>query len=276
MKQDPDWHYLHWTNLKIEKFWNFAAHWEPWHADYFSFQVGAGIVRFLRYLTPFRGRILDYGCGIGDLSFHLLSAGIACEGVDSSGDSVEYINRRFQGNKLWGGALLPSGTSLPYPDDSMDLIICVETIEHILPEHVPVLLQELRRILKPISGQLFISTPHAESLALSQVYCAECSSVFHRFQHVSSFTKEDLATLMEENSYATTMCGSTHFGEFQESFIKSPLEWNLRYLPRLGQRGLILLQDALFPVKRPSQSRRFQSLIGDGAHLFWLGTKEPG
>ncbi len=273
MKHEVKWQFLQWDDSKITRFWDFASHSKAISTDYFSYQVGLGIVRFLQYLSPFRGRILDFGCGVGDLSFYLLNHGIACEGVDSSEDSVEHVNQRFKDEKLWGGALLSSGAKLPYADNSIDLILCVETIEHIMPEHIPTLLQELGRILKPASGQLLITTPHAENLELSQVYCPECNSVFHRYQHMSSFTKSGLAALLELNGYKTLICDNTHFGNFQERFIKHPSDWSLRYLPELRKHGLILLMDSLFPNPRPSESRKFQSLIGNGAHLFWLGTK---
>ena len=147
MPSKADWHYLEWDQDKVNRFWNFAARWEAWQEDCFSKQVGAGIVNFLRHVVPFYGRVLDYGCGPGYLIEHLLAAGIRCEAVDFSLDMVDVVNRKFASHLLWEGAKLFNGEKLPYADDTFDLIICLETIEHVLPVHMNSLLAELRRIL---------------------------------------------------------------------------------------------------------------------------------
>ena len=273
MSEQQNWNYIQWDPSKIARFWDFASHWEPWRTDYFSYQVGRGIVNFVQYLTPLEGKVLDYGCGIGDLSHFLLNAGIACEGLDSSIDSVTSTNQRFQGNPLWGGAQLSTGKQIPYEDNTFDFIFFIETIEHLIPENISGLLKEVRRVLKPQTGKLFISTPNSENLSMSQIYCPSCNTVFHRYQHISSFNKESLFRLMSENGFQTLYCDNTHFGRFQEPFIKPIKDWNLNYIGELHKRLMMQILDQLWPTKLLTDSRQFKALVGEGAHLFWMGSK---
>lgn len=266
-------HYLTWDESKIAHFWNYVAQSEAHQADYFAKQVGSGVVKFLRCVVPLEGRILDYGCGPGYLSEHLVRYGIRCEGCDVSKNSVDAVNERFKGNDLWGGAKLSGEERLPYPDDTFDLIICVEIIEHVLDIHMKGILQELHRILKPQTGRLFITTPNNENLALSEAYCPECGAVFHRYQHLSSFTTGSLDRLMVAHGFRTELCNVTLFNSFQEPFIKHPLDWSPRYLVDLSKKLSIVLLDLIGSPNAPIGGYRFNQQISKGCHLFWLGAK---
>ncbi|GAF89176.1 unnamed protein product, partial [marine sediment metagenome] len=63
MSSKAGWHYLEWDEAKVARFHDWAAKWEAWQDEYFSKQVGAGVVHFLRHIVPLQGHILDYGCG---------------------------------------------------------------------------------------------------------------------------------------------------------------------------------------------------------------------
>ena len=230
MSDPAAWRYLDWDESKVRRFWNFSANWEAWQDDYFSKQCGSGIVNFLRYVVNLQGRILDYGCGPGYLVEHLLASGISCEAADFSSESVQVVNAKFAGNPRWGGAKTLTDERLPYGDNTFDLIICIETIEHVLPDHTGQMLKELRRILKPRSGRLLMTTPNSEDMQRSQIYCPECSSVFHRWQHVSSFTPESLSTLLAYHRLVTVLCNVTKFSLFQQSLLPHPLDWSPRRL----------------------------------------------
>lgn len=272
MSKRADWHYLEWNPARASRFWDFVAESEAWQQDYFSKQVGAGIVQVLRRLAAMTGRVVDYGCGPGYLVDHLLASGIRCEAVDFSPDSVDLINTRLRGNPLWGGAHTWSGDRLPFADGSVDLILCIETIEHVLPEHVDGMLAELRRVLKPGTGRLFMSTPNAENLSRSEVFCAECGSVFHRYQHVSSFDARTLSSLLEAHGFRTEVCTATDFGWFQRQ-ATSPLNWSIRFLARAGLRWTGAVLDVLRVPCAGKGGHLFRQLTGRGPHLFWFGGK---
>ncbi len=274
MSDEPIWHYMDWDETKIAKFWSFASSWPSWQDDYFSKQVGKGIVNFLRYVLPVQDRILDFGCGPGYLVENMLAAGISCEALDSSAETVSTINKRFAADSLWGGAKLFSGDEAPYPDDTFALIICLETIEHILPAKMGIVLNELHRILKPQNGKLFITTPNAENLEKSYIYCPECGSVLHRYQHISSFTQSSLEALLSAHGFRTTLCNVTNFHSFQEPLLPGWYDWNLSSIVRCLKYTYAGVLDFLKMPGAPIGGRRFHQRIGSGYHLFWLGTKE--
>jgi 2-polyprenyl-3-methyl-5-hydroxy-6-metoxy-1,4-benzoquinol methylase len=274
MVERKTWHDLEWDDEKAERFWDFAANWEPWQKDYFSKQVGSGIAHFLHQAVPLGGRILDYGCGPGYLVEELLKRGVPCEGLDSSPESVQMINRRFRHNPLWGGAKHFDGKPLPYEDNSFEAITCVETIEHVLPSRIGAFLSELRRILKPGRGWLFISTPHAENLRENAVYCPECGSLFHKYQHVSTFSAEKLRNLLEAHSLTTLLCSATDFRLFQQPWLIPPIDWSPRYLGSLMAKIWAAFLDLVSFSSDPMRGRLLQRRLGRGPHLFWLGGKE--
>ena len=113
MLEKQPYHDLEWDESKSKRFWDFVSCWEPYDGDYFSKQVGTGIVKFLGYVSPLEGNVLDFACGPGYLVDHLLAAGVQCEAFDFSKNSVDMVNRRFQGHPLFKGA---RGKLIPRPD----------------------------------------------------------------------------------------------------------------------------------------------------------------
>ena len=268
------WHYMEWDDEKANRFWDFATSWEAWQKDYFSKQVGAGIIGFLRQAGHLNGRILDYGCGPGYLVEELLKRGVPCEAIDSSPESVQMINQKLGHNPLWGGAKIFNGERLPYDDNSVEAITCVETIEHVLPFRIAALLRELHRILKPKRGWLFITAPNAENLEENSVYCPECGSIFHKYQHISTFTVEKLQSLLKAHSLTARICSATDFRRFQQPWLIPPIDWSPRYLGSLIVKSWAALLDRIYFPSDPMRGRLLQRYIGQGPHLFWLGGKE--
>jgi SAM-dependent methyltransferase len=93
-----------------------------------------------------RGRLLDVGCGIGDmLAFRLNSVG-----VDINEQTVAYCRQR--GHE----ARMMQPDRLPFESASFDSVLLDNVLEHIA-EPAP-LLAEVRRILPP-GGRLLIGVP---------------------------------------------------------------------------------------------------------------------
>lgn len=233
------WKMIEWTPENSARMYNWLSRWPAGQDRYFSYQVGAAVVRFLAALTPVGGNVLDYGCGPGYLLQELLNAGIQCHGMDMSVEAVLAVNTRFAGNPLWRGAALFDGKELPYEDGFFDVVFCVETIEHVLPQYMDSLLGSLRRILKPRTGVLLMTTPNREKLERNMVYCPECGLVFHKVQHVRSLSVQSLTTLMEDHGFTTALCNATNFEKIQQ-------------MPTLT-------------------SAQVPQLLGAGPHLFWMG-----
>ncbi len=111
-------------------------------------------------------RVLDAGCGTGYGAAELSYAANSVTGIDLSEDAVGDARDKYQRRNLnW---LVASCTALPIADESFDLVVAFEVIEHLTDWQL--LLTEAKRVLRP-GGQLIVSTPnrsyYAESRKLS-------------------------------------------------------------------------------------------------------------
>lgn len=98
-------------------------------------------------------RVLDIACGQGYGSRALLDGGAAdVVGVDVCEEAVAIAREKYHVN-----AILGSATAIPLPDRSVDVVVSMETIEHIL-EHEE-FASEINRVLVP-GGILVMSTPN--------------------------------------------------------------------------------------------------------------------
>jgi SAM-dependent methyltransferase len=93
-----------------------------------------------------RGDGLDVGCGTGVLAERLAVAGYEMVGVDPSAGMLEILEARTPLVR----PVHASGTSLPFDDDSFDLVVTVAVMHHIAdPDDVRQTLAEMVRVVKP-------------------------------------------------------------------------------------------------------------------------------
>lgn len=97
-------------------------------------------------------QVLDAGCGEGETIERL--GGLLphpVTGVDLNAESVRFAAARLPEDRFESADLL----ALPFDDDSFDLVLCLEVLEHI-PDPRPAL-AELARVS---SSDLILSVPH--------------------------------------------------------------------------------------------------------------------
>jgi SAM-dependent methyltransferase len=93
-----------------------------------------------------RGRGLDLGCGTGVLAARLVEAGYEMTGIDASAGMLEVLSAEHPQLE----AVVGSGTDLPFPDDSFDLVITVAALHHVADAvDVRRTLHEMVRVLAP-------------------------------------------------------------------------------------------------------------------------------
>ncbi|HVS20792.1 MAG TPA: class I SAM-dependent methyltransferase, partial [Pyrinomonadaceae bacterium] len=95
-------------------------------------------------------RILDIGCGTGGNLEMLLEFGDA-EGVDVSVEALEFCRARGLSAVKQGAA-----ESLPYEDESFDLVTGLDVVEHLDDDVAG--LREMRRVLRP-GGRVLLFVP---------------------------------------------------------------------------------------------------------------------
>ena len=130
--------------------------------NYEKFQTGNPVVRrlFDRFFDRVSDqiaaaaptRVLDAGCGEGETIERLRDLlPTPVQGVDLNPGSVEFASERLPEDSFEVGDL----TDLRFDDDSFDLVLCLEVLEHI-PDPEPA----LREMARVSSSELLISVPH--------------------------------------------------------------------------------------------------------------------
>ena len=87
-----------------------------------------------------------------------------------------------------------------------------------------------RQLLAP-DGIAIITTPNDEDLHASETYCPHCDQVFHRWQHLRSWTAESLAAAVSTNGFAVSQI---HFKYPFPSSFASPNSNSFRFAWRHG------------------------------------------
>lgn len=104
----------------------------------------------LEHCPPGAG--LDVGCGTGVLAGRLAAAGYQMTGVDPSDGMLDVMRSHTPSVE----AVHASGASLPFADDSFDVVLCVAVMHHVAdPEGVHQTVAEMVRVAKP-AGRVVI------------------------------------------------------------------------------------------------------------------------
>ncbi len=108
--------------------------------------------------------ILDMGCGGGRHAFAALRRGANVVAFDADGGELKEVRATIgamsEAGELAegapGGQVQGDALQLPFPDDSLDRIVCSEVLEHIWDDEQAI--SELVRVLKP-GGRMAVTVP---------------------------------------------------------------------------------------------------------------------
>ncbi|HRS05618.1 MAG TPA: class I SAM-dependent methyltransferase [Candidatus Ratteibacteria bacterium] len=155
-----------------------------------AFLLHANHIKSYDFVAPFckDKRVLDIGCFIGYGESRIFSQAKEIIAIDSDDDAINFArNRSIPGVKFEKA----EATSLPFLDDTFDIIIAFQLIEHIPPDEVETFLCQVRKILKK-KGLLFITTPNRKFRLMP----------FQRpfnSEHYQEFTAKGLLRVLEKN-----------------------------------------------------------------------------
>lgn len=139
--------------------------------------------------------VLDVASGEGYGSAMLASRARSVRGVDISHDAVNHATERYAAldNLRY---LQGSAAAIPLADDSVDVVVSFETIEHLLEQDE--MMAEIRRVLRP-DGILVMSSPNKE------VYSDQAG--YHNDYHVKELYLGEFQTLLEKYFPAVELSG---------------------------------------------------------------------
>ena len=206
-------------------------------------------------------RVLDAGCGQGR---HLGEAfrrhGVNVVGIDKKHEDViktrnllRLMQQEGQGGQGSWGVCMGDLTRLPFADQSFDVVICSEVLEHI-PEDAAAI-REVIRVLKP-GEVLAVSVPRffPESIcwALSKKYRTDPGG------HIRIYKKQELVRQLEQAGLTCIATGWAHA-------LHSPYWWLKCFVGLDNQDSwMVRLYHKLLVwdiVKRPWVTRTLDTLL---------------
>jgi ubiquinone/menaquinone biosynthesis C-methylase UbiE len=98
-------------------------------------------------------RVLDIGCGTGNLLALYAEAGCEVYGIDASPAMLDQAQRRL------GDAArleLGDGTALPYPDRSFDIVLITSVLHELADAQRRIVLAEAARMLRPAASAMVV------------------------------------------------------------------------------------------------------------------------
>jgi ubiquinone/menaquinone biosynthesis C-methylase UbiE len=106
-------------------------------------------------------KILEIGCGRGDSSLYIAQKASSVIGIDYSEEGIKLANeiRKKCSRKIQEKTnfYLMNATKLKFKDDTFDMVIFIDTIDHLTKQQVEKTFYEIKRVLKK-NGTLFIKT----------------------------------------------------------------------------------------------------------------------
>jgi len=187
---------------------------------------------------PEGGRVLDFGCGTGNIAIPLASLGYNVIGLDCDTKSIEQaINQNHFPNAVF----LVINPKDPKFDGLFDIIICSEVLEHV--DSPPLLVMSFKSHLKP-EGLLLISIPNGygpwelvrymryilvaflDRIRIGNIlrrirylfrknsdflYNNECQSTLNPTEHRHRFTLGGIYKLLENSGFRVTEIGHSDF-----------------------------------------------------------------
>lgn|GEM_PF-378793 len=197
---------LPWDDHYVSRFWRWQAQ-RP--HEYFTNLFGKRIASTLApVLRGGDGSVLDYGCGLGFLPRYLAALGFQVWATDFSPESVGVTNQLNHGVQGFQGAAVVN--EVRKQGKRFSRVISVEVIEHLDDRHIGIFFEAVANLLAP-GGMLIITTPNEEDLEKAEIYCPSCDHVFHRYQHVRSFSEATLAALVVANGFMPVNTFATDF-----------------------------------------------------------------
>ena len=179
------------------------------------------IVR-LSELSPPPRKVLDFGCGTGDIAAAIGRIGYQVTACDVAEKMLEVARATHAGTAVEWVDLEPDRVILPFEDGSFDAAVASSVFEYL--DDVPQVAKELSRVLRP-QGILLLTVPNPfnlvrriEGLLQATVSKRPLPSVLDKLRRVHSY----VAYLrLSRNRFAgqwwRTVLGTAHFAALAEA-----------------------------------------------------------
>ena len=201
---------LEWTPIQIERFWDWWGSNPALSKHYFSKRNGNAVLNQISRYIRFSGTVVDLGAGPGYIVDILLQRGYKTLAIDTSAESLDILNERMKGYSNFLGVKTSKIDHVPLDDGEADVVLLIETIEHLGDDVLQSVLKETYRITKP-GGWIAITTPNDENLAELETICPNCGCIYHSYQHMRTWSAGLLGRYMSDIGFRAVVCKGTLF-----------------------------------------------------------------
>jgi hypothetical protein len=151
-------------------------------------------------ISSLHGRVLDIGGGgsrvNGRLSTHFTT-------LDTLDIRVPQIKYPLQ-NPVLGDLC-----ALDFEDNTFDLVLCIDILEHIPTNRLQNVCAEISRVAK---GTVVIAVPYKQDIRVGRATCAQCGTTNPPYAHVNVFDEQRLQSLFPVSLRLTER---HYFGEYR-------------------------------------------------------------
>ncbi len=175
--------------------------------DYFQTQAPqsfAGATARLGYLAnqvAREERVLNVGIGSGIFESLVRERGAIAHSLDPSAAALDALRDRLG---LGENARVGTLAAIPWGDETFDVVVVSEVLEHLDDASLAGAVCEIARVLRR-GGRLLGTVPASEKLEELRVVCPNCSNVFHRWGHHQSFDKARLVAVLSAHLRVDTI-----------------------------------------------------------------------
>ena len=151
---------------------------------------------------------LDVGCASGYMLSEISKKYPTCKyfGIDAYQKAIKYAKKRYKNIDF----KVAAADHLPFADNSFDLILFYETIEHVENPHA--CLQEIKRVLRK-NGKLILAMDSGSLLFRIVWFVWEnTKGTVWRAAHLNPFKHEDLEDLILKSKFKINKKIFSHFG----------------------------------------------------------------
>ncbi|MEX2450586.1 MAG: class I SAM-dependent methyltransferase [Rhodospirillales bacterium] len=189
-------------------------------------------------------RILDIGCGDGQITRFIAKHGGAVTGVDPNPKQIAKILTFESGTETY---VMAGGEKLPFDDQSIDIVIYNNSLHHVPEELQSAALEEAERVLKA-DGTLYIAEPLAEgpSFELSRPFKDETQIRASALRALKKIAQ----TRMKETSefFFTKTNAYKDFESYRERAIRIDPKKEVRFIDKAD-----LLRGIFYETGRPCE-----------------------
>ena len=166
-------------------------------------------------------RILDLGCGRGEIAFRCAKLGADTVGIDISRDALRLSAERCDRENVEVNLFEFDGRNIPFKAETFDAIILSDVVEHVEDDLLHDLIKECSRLLMP-GGRLVIHTaPTRYIIMLSKIikaislgrldYYSRLIDPDYEHLHVRYHSTRSIRKILERNGLYPALWGDFRF-----------------------------------------------------------------